>query len=70
MSKETKWPNITKVGHTESTDRKWKRDAFAEKGMLLLKAIWMAGTDLGILNIKVLVWGLSPPEKKQLSSIL
>lgn len=47
-----------------------ERDAFAEKELLLLKAIWMTGTDLGILNIKVLVWGLSPPEKKQLSSIL
>ena len=56
--------------HRSQLTEDGKRDAFSEMGMLLLKVLWMVGADWGILNIKLLVWDLSPQENKQLSSVL
>lgn len=43
--------------------------AFAKKRTLFPKAIFVLGRDVGILNIEVFDWDLSPPKNKQLSSL-
>lgn len=41
--------------------KKWKERCFGRERDAFAKSPWMVGADLGILNIKMWVWGFSPP---------